>query len=140
MEEVDIEFLRANGYEYKHGGIIDAEGKYIPSLELNGHILNSESTAEQVEESIYYENKVKKEKALKQVENGYYLKPNRTKDDIANAIKKERVQALKSEKKHQNTLSQENFLTELQTKEIYNYPIVLGLSLLIFYLIKKIKQ
>jgi hypothetical protein len=140
MEDLDIEFLRANGYDYKYGGIIDAEGKYISSLELKEHTLNSESTAEQVAENFAYDNKVKEEKALKKVENGYYLKPNTSKKDIVNSIEKEEVLILKSEKKYQKINTQENYFTELQVKEIYNYPVVLGLSLLIFYLIKKLKE
>jgi hypothetical protein len=140
MKDIDIEFLKANGYDYIHGGIIDAEGKYISTLELNGHILNSERTAEQVAENFAYDNKVKEEKALKEVGNGYYLKPNTSKKDIVKSTEKEEVLILKSEKKYHKINTQGNYFTELQVKELYNYPVVLGLSLLIFYLIKKLKE
>ena len=51
MDEIEIKMLEANGYNYIHGGIVDAEGNYLSSLELKGQILNSES-----EEDLFNEN------------------------------------------------------------------------------------
>jgi len=43
MDEFQIKVLEANGYSYVDGGIVDAEGNYISSVELNGELYNSES-------------------------------------------------------------------------------------------------
>jgi hypothetical protein len=44
MDEFQIEVLKANGYAYVNGGIVDAEGKYLPSVNLNNKAFNSESS------------------------------------------------------------------------------------------------
>ena len=43
MDEFQIEVLKANGYSYIDGGIVDSEGNYISSVDLNGETFNSES-------------------------------------------------------------------------------------------------
>lgn len=43
MDEVTLKMLEANGYSYNYGGIIDAEGNYVSSVELHGKTINSES-------------------------------------------------------------------------------------------------
>ena len=43
MDEFAIEVLKANGYDYDSGGIIDAEGNFLSSVELNGKTYTSEA-------------------------------------------------------------------------------------------------
>jgi len=43
MDEFQIKVLEANGYSYIDGGIVDAEGKYVSAVDLNGETYNSES-------------------------------------------------------------------------------------------------
>jgi len=38
MDEFQIKVLEANGYSYIDGGIVDAEGKYVSAVDLNGEI------------------------------------------------------------------------------------------------------
>lgn len=46
MDEFQIKVLEANGYSYMDGGIVDAEGNYKSSIDLNGETYNSESDQE----------------------------------------------------------------------------------------------
>ena len=42
MDDLTYAFLKANGYDYNYGGIIDAEGNYVSVLELKGKTIESE--------------------------------------------------------------------------------------------------
>lgn len=44
MEDFDLEVLKANGYNFTGGGIVNAEGKYMPSVKLNGKDYSSTSS------------------------------------------------------------------------------------------------
>lgn len=46
MDEFQIKVLEANGYSYVDGGIVDSEGNYLSSLDLNGENYTSESDQE----------------------------------------------------------------------------------------------
>lgn len=43
MDEFQIKVLEANGYSYIDGGIVDPEGNYVSSIDLNGKTYDSES-------------------------------------------------------------------------------------------------
>jgi hypothetical protein len=135
MEEIDIGMLKANGYDYIYGSIVSVEGKYIASLELNGRTLNSESSEALFNKAINLDKIENKTKVFK---------PYSHKNDpiLKNILihEKKKINDTKKTNKYLNLTVQKEYFTESQIKEIYNYPIVLGLSLLIFYLIKKLKE
>jgi hypothetical protein len=132
MDEFQIKVLEANGYSYKDGGIIDADGNYLPSVVLNGKTLKSESDFELWNRGQKLDKKYssKTDIILKKDYSTIYDEMEEEENQISN--KNEETQT-------SNTLEVEsNF--KIFKEGVYKFPLVLGLSIIIFLIIKRITK
>jgi len=121
MDEIQIAMLKANGYDYIHGGIVDGEGNYLSSLELKGYQLESESDESLFNESV----EVFKNNAANNI---LFLDDNEFNGVRYNTKHKEDV-------KTTTTLTDKD-ITKHSIKSKYNYPLVLALIIIIYLMIK----
>ena len=132
MDEFDIKVLEANGYTVEYGAILSPEGKYMPTVDLNGKSYKSE-----INYDLWYEAKKQEEKFA-----------NKTSDPILDNMmlgsNDKTIEAVNSDAKENSkttkTLTVKNDVKS-SFKTEYKYPIVLITSLIIYLFIKKlIKQ
>ncbi len=134
MDEFNIKVLEVNGYSYIDGGIVDAEGNYVSTLELNGKILKSESSKElwnrgQALEKKYSTSTIPNE--------------NVNKDDNTHLTKvltdenKDNFSKYKEEKSLEKPI---NHIAYNNSFDFYTYPLVLVGSIIIYLIIKKLTK
>lgn len=139
MDEEQLGVLQANGYDYDNGAIIDSEGNYLPSVNLGEYTMNSELSQEDwvsytesiAETAKNYTDPLKDLNISKKVES---FNP-----ENSNNFLSEYKKSNNKIDKYSVTAKNKRDI-ELSGKDIYTYPIVLLLSLVIFTLIKKIRK
>lgn len=123
MDELEIKMLEANGYSYRNGGIVDANGEYVSTLELNGKTLLSESSkdlwdrAQTLDKN--HSTSVAPWENIKK--NEEYVPSN-----------------MEKEYKTTKTLTLNKYINP--TIEIYKYPLVLVASIIIYIIIKRLSK
>lgn len=141
MDEVQLAMLKANGYNYIHGALVDSEENYLPTLELNGQSFTSESDEdlfnEIVELDLKNSYKISPEEEIKNYENNPINNTlsKKTKDyyPIHSGIPNKKIL------KTNNTLVIDND-SKISISTIYQYPIVLGASIVLYLIIKRITK
>lgn len=123
MDEKDIAMLQANGYDYIHGAIVDAEGNYLSSLELKGVQLESESNESLFNESVEVF-KLNQSNEFTNILSGKY----EIKGESYNTEQKEVV-------KTTITLVDKD-IAKQSIKSQYKYPLVLALIIIIYLMTK----
>jgi len=134
MDEFDIKALEANGYSYIDGGIVDAEGNYVSTLELNGKILKSESSKElwnrgQSLEKKYSSSTIPNENVKK--DHNTHLTKVLTDKNKGNFSRYKDEQSLEKPINH---------IANNTSFDFYTYPLVLVASIIIYLIIKKITK
>ncbi|KJJ38737.1 hypothetical protein [Aequorivita vladivostokensis] len=133
MDEFDIKVLEVNGYSYIDRGIVDAEGNYVSTLELNGKILKSESSKElwnrgQALEKKYSTSTIPNENVNK---DGNTHLTNVLTDDKGNFSRYKDEQSLEKPINH---------IANNTSFDFYTYSLVLVGSIIIYLIIKKITK
>ena len=123
MDEIQIAMLQANGYDYIHGAIVDAEGNYLSSLELKGQTLESES-----DESLFKEGMALLKEDNEAANNILILDEYEFNGESYNTEQKEDV-------KTTITLVDKG-TTKHSIKSQYKYPLALASTIIIYLLIK----
>jgi hypothetical protein len=168
MDDIILEELQLNGYNYLSGAILDSNGNYLPELELNGRKIVSESSLDFYNRVREQEAKLaRKTNAIQEIKN-YEADPinntlsQRAKDfypayaeeqhkngisafnNVEDFIKYKKVKAWKeySIKKQKDNILKNQKSTNINIdfqipSPIYEYPIVLVSSVLIYLIIKR---
>lgn len=132
MDEFDIKVLEANGYSYIDGGIVDAKGNYVSSVEIGGKTFESKSDKKLWLRGQALEQKFAN-KTSDPILDNMMLNSNEKTIEVSNLDAKETLKTTKALTVKNDVKS--SFKTE------YKYPIVLITSLIIYLIIKKlIKQ
>jgi len=121
MDELTYKFLKANGYDYNYGGIIDAEGNYVSILELNGKTIKSELSLEEFTRFRDQDTKL-----------------NEDKEKVSSQDEKLKVLENLEKKELPKTSESIGVNSNFPMKEVYKFSLVLSVSLVIYILIKKL--
>lgn len=129
MDEFDIKVLEANGYTVEYGAILSPEGNYVSTIDLNGKNYKSE-----INYDLWYKAKKQEEKFANKTSDpildNMMLISNEKTIEVLNSDAKETLKTTKTLMVKSDVKSP--FRTE------YKYPIVLGVSIVIYLIIKRL--
>lgn len=127
MDEFDIKVLKANGYSFIDGGIVDSLGNYKSEIVLNDKTYKSESSYE-----LWYRGQLLEKKYSKETKFPFEITTQ-----AENEIEAEVITSNKQNELITSTVTIEQS-SNISDKTLYKYSLVLVASLIFYIIIKKL--